>query len=226
MRDIFKSRGLIVSCQALEGEPLHGGDTMVKMALAAQQSGAIGIRANGVHDIRGIKQAVQLPVIGIIKRVLPGSDIFITPTLTEVRQVIEAGAEIVALDVTDRENRLKTVRELIDEAHAAGAAVMADVSTFEEGMAAEKLGVDYVGTTLSGYTSYSTQVAGPDIRLLSELARSLTKAVLIAEGKISTPADAALALAVGAEYVVVGSAITRPQLITEQYVQAMSVVLG
>lgn len=226
MRDIFKSRGLIVSCQALEGEPLHGGDTMVKMALAAQQSGAIGIRANGVHDIRGIKQAVQLPVIGIIKRVLPGSDIFITPTLTEVRQVIEAGAEIVALDVTDRENRLETVRELIDEAHAAGAAVMADVSTFEEGMAAEKLGVDYVGTTLSGYTSYSTQVAGPDIRLLSELARSLTKAVLIAEGKISTPADAALALAVGAEYVVVGSAITRPQLITEQYVQAMSVVLG
>lgn len=226
MRDIFKSRGLIVSCQALEGEPLHGGDTMVKMALAAQQSGAIGIRANGVHDIRGIKQAVQLPVIGIIKRVLPGSDIFITPTLTEVRQVIEAGAEIVALDVTDRENRLETVRELIDEAHAAGAAVMADVSTLEEGMAAEKLGVDYVGTTLSGYTSYSTQVAGPDIRLLSELARSLTKAVLIAEGKISTPADAALALAVGAEYVVVGSAITRPQLITEQYVQAMSVVLG
>ncbi|MGN7359742.1 N-acetylmannosamine-6-phosphate 2-epimerase [Paenibacillus sp. SAF-054] len=226
MKCIFKNRGLIVSCQALEHEPLHGGDTMVKMALAAQQSGAIGIRANGVRDIWGIKQAVELPVIGIIKRIMPDSDIFITPTVTEVRQIIQAGADIVALDVTNRENRLETVKELIDEAHAAGAAVMADVSTFEEGMAAEKLGVDYVGTTLSGYTPYSTQVAGPDIRLLSQLAKSLTSAVLIAEGKISTPAEAALALAVGAEYVVVGSAITRPQLITEQYVQAMSVVLG
>ncbi|GIP28515.1 putative N-acetylmannosamine-6-phosphate 2-epimerase [Paenibacillus sp. J23TS9] len=226
MNCIFKNRGLIVSCQALENEPLHGGDTMVKMALAAQQSGAVGIRANGAPDIWGIKQAVELPVIGIIKRMMPGSDVFITPTLTEVKQIIEAGADIVALDVTDRENRLEMVKELIDAAHEAGVAVMADVSTFEEGMAAEKLGVDYVGTTLSGYTSHSAQIAGPDIRLLSQLAKSLTQAVLIAEGKISTPADAALALAVGAEYVVVGSAITRPQLITEQYVHAMSVVLG
>lgn len=113
MSDIFPMKGLIVSCQALEHEPLHGGDTMAKMARAAVQSGAIGIRTNGVPDIVAIKEEVNVPVIGLIKRDIPGSAIFITPTLDEVKAIISAEADIVALDVTNREGRLASVKPLI-----------------------------------------------------------------------------------------------------------------
>lgn len=222
---IFSKRGLIVSCQALEHEPLHGGDAMAKMAKAAFQSGAIGIRTNGVADIRAIKEAVDLPVIGLIKRDIPGSDVFITPTLDEVVAIIGAGADIVALDVTDREDRLMKAAELIDFAHKAGVAVMADVSTYEEGIAAEKLGADFIGTTLSGYTPYSTQIEGPDLTLVGSLSADVQVPV-VAEGRIWNPAEAALALQAGAAYVVVGSAITRPQLITARYVEAVQKVNG
>ncbi|MCS7464798.1 N-acetylmannosamine-6-phosphate 2-epimerase [Paenibacillus doosanensis] len=217
---IFSGCGLIVSCQALEHEPLHGGDTMAKMAKAAQQSGAIGIRTNGVRDIRAIKETVSLPVIGIIKRDIPGSSVFITPTLEEVKAVIAAGADIVAMDVTDREGRLEQARFLIDYAHQAGAAVMADVSTFEEGVEAERLGADFVGTTLSGYTPYSRQAEEPDFELIRRLSAQL-KTPVIGEGRIWTPEQAVQALEAGAAYVVVGSAITRPQLIAARYVDAL-----
>lgn len=146
---LFPRPGLIVSSRALEEEPLHGGDTMAKMARGAEQAGAIGIRTNGVSDIRAVKGAVKLPIIGLIKRHIPGSDVFITPTVAEVEAIVEAGADVVALDVTDREGRLERAAALIDAAHRAGALVLADVSTCEEGAAAEKLGADYVGTTLS-----------------------------------------------------------------------------
>ncbi|ULL13540.1 N-acetylmannosamine-6-phosphate 2-epimerase [Paenibacillus sp. H1-7] len=222
---LFAQRGLIVSCQALENEPLHGGDAMAKMAKAAEMSGAIGIRTNGVDDIRAIKAAVALPVIGLIKRDIPGSAVFITPTLDEVRAIVEAGAEIVALDVTDREDRLEQAASLIEYAHQAGAAVMADVSTFEEGLAAERLGADFIGTTLSGYTPYSPQQEEPDFDLIRRLSARVSVPV-IGEGRIWTPEDAAQALACGATYVVVGSAITRPQLITARYVQAVRKQLG
>ncbi|GGD59299.1 N-acetylmannosamine-6-phosphate 2-epimerase [Paenibacillus nasutitermitis] len=222
---IFRRRGLIVSAQALEDEPLHGGDTMAKMAQAAKAAGAIGIRTNGVYDIRAIKAAVDLPVIGLIKRVIPGSDIFITPTAEEVSAILDAGAEIVAMDVTNREGRLDAVAELFALVHEQGAAVMADVSTYEEGAAAAKLGADFVGTTLSGYTSYSEQLEGPDLNLLRRLSGELNIPV-IAEGRIWTPEDAVAALDAGADYVVVGSAITRPQLITARYVKAIRQKLG
>ncbi|WP_282936032.1 N-acetylmannosamine-6-phosphate 2-epimerase [Paenibacillus sp. RC67] len=222
--DIFSQRGLIVSCQALEHEPLHGGDTMAKMAKAAQQSGAIGIRTNGVHDIRAIREAVDLPIIGIIKRDIPGSSVFITPTLEEVEAIIEAGADIVALDITDREGRLEQVHSLIDCAHQSGVAVMADVSTFEEGIEAERLGADFIGTTLSGYTPYSRQSEEPDFELIRRLSEHV-KVPVIGEGRIWTPEQAVQALEAGATYVVVGSAITRPQLITERYVTAVNKLL-
>lgn len=224
-RDVFGKRGLIVSCQALEHEPLFGGDAMAKMAKAAVQSGAIGIRTNGVHDILAIKAQVEVPVIGLIKRDMPGSEVFITPTLEEVRAIVAAGADVVALDVTDREDRLETVKPLIEYAHDHGAAVMADVSTFEEGMAAAALGADYIGTTLSGYTSYSRQQEEPDFELLRQLCESASVPV-VAEGRIWTPEDAAEALRIGARYVVVGSAITRPQLIAARYVGAIRSILG
>lgn len=219
--DIFPVKGLIVSCQALEHEPLHGGDTMAKMARAAVQSGAIGIRTNGVPDIVAIKKEVNVPVIGLIKRDIPGSAIFITPTLDEVKAIVSAKAEIVALDVTNREERLESVKPLIEYAHLRGVLVMADISTFEEGLAAEKLDVDFIGTTLSGYTPYSTQQEGPDLVLIQQLSKSVNIPV-VAEGRIWTPEDAAKAKNAGASYVVVGSAITIPQLITSRYVNTVS----
>ncbi|WP_234340150.1 N-acetylmannosamine-6-phosphate 2-epimerase [Gorillibacterium timonense] len=214
-------RGIIVSCQALPGEPLHGGDTMLKMAAAAYQGGAVGIRANGPEDIAMIKREIPLPVIGLFKRTQEGSDVFITPTRAEVIAVIEAGADIVAMDVTDRENRLEQVKELLACIHAAGRLAMADISTFEEGIAAEKLGFDYVSTTLSGYTPYSPQQNGPDLALVKRLAGALT-VPLFMEGKVARPEEALQALDAGAKYVVVGSAITRPKWITETYTSAVS----
>ncbi|KIL42282.1 N-acetylmannosamine-6-phosphate 2-epimerase [Gordoniibacillus kamchatkensis] len=221
----FSKRGLIVSCQALEDEPLHGGDTMRKMAIAAQMSGAIGIRTNGVTDIRFIKEAIDLPVIGLIKRNISGSDIFITPTMDEVKAIVEAGADIVALDVTDREGRLERVIELITYAHHAGVRVMADVSTFEEGVAAEQLGADFIGTTLSGYTPYSRQLKEPDFDLVRQLSK-VVHVPVVAEGRIWTPEEAVKALEAGAAYVVVGSAITRPQLIIRRYVEALQMQIS
>lgn len=218
---IFNKKGLIVSCQALPDEPLFGGDTMAKMADAAVRSGAIGIRTNGADDIKAIKQKVKVPVIGLIKRDFPGSDIFITPTLDEVITIIAAGADVIALDVTDREGRLEAVQPLINYAHKHGVAVMADVSTFEEGVAAQQLGADFVGTTLSGYTLYSPQQEEPDLRLVRRLSAAIEVPV-IAEGRIWSPDDAARAMQAGASYVVVGSSITRPQLIASRYVEALS----
>ncbi|MCD1261762.1 N-acetylmannosamine-6-phosphate 2-epimerase [Paenibacillus athensensis] len=213
-------RGLIVSCQALEHEPLFGGGTMAQMARAAEQAGAIAIRTNGVDDIRRIKNVTALPVIGLIKRDVPGSAIFITPTLDEVEAIVEAGADIVALDVTLREERDVTARELIRYIHSCGRLAMADVSTLEEGWAADRMGVDYIGTTLSGYTPYSLQSEEPDLELVAQLKRRV-RAGVIAEGRIWTPAQAAAALEAGADYVVVGSAITRPQLIAARFVEAV-----
>ncbi|MDQ6422422.1 putative N-acetylmannosamine-6-phosphate 2-epimerase [Paenibacillus sp. LHD-117] len=218
--NLFPKRGLIVSCQALEHEPLHGGDAMDKMARAAVEAGAIAIRTNGVEDIKAIKEAVGVPIIGLVKREIPGSDVFITPTLDEVKAIIAAGADVVALDVTDREGRLEMAQPLIDYAHRHGVAVMADVSTYEEGLAAERLGADFVGTTLSGYTPYSKRQEEPDLELVRRLSESL-RIPVVAEGRIWTPEQAASAMRAGATCVVVGGAITRPQLIAARYVRAL-----
>lgn len=220
MNPIFAKRGLIVSCQALPGEPLYRQGTMALMALAAEQGGAIGIRANGPDDIRDIKAAVNLPVIGLLKRDIPGSDIYITPELVDVQAIIEAGAEVVAMDMTNREDRAERVVELIRYCHEAGVAVMADISTVEEGVLAESLGADLISTTMSGYTPYSPKQEGPDLELVRQLAQRLTKPV-VAEGRIWSPEEAEQALEAGAEYVVVGGAITRPQFITQKYAQRL-----
>jgi N-acylglucosamine-6-phosphate 2-epimerase len=217
----FRSRGLIVSCQALPGEPLYGEGMMAMMAKAAEQAGAIGIRSNGPEDIRRIKEAVGLPVIGLNKRKVPGSDVFITPDLSDVEAILQAGADIVALDMTDREDRLTKTAALVRHIHAAGAWVMADVSTFEEGKKAAFLGADFVSTTLSGYTPYSPKQEQPDFQLVRQLSECLTVPV-VAEGRIWGPDEAVTALQAGATYVVVGSAITRPHLIVSRYVQKMS----
>lgn len=220
MKPLFAKRGLIVSCQALPGEPLYRQGTMALMALAAEQGGAIGIRANGPDDIRDIKAAVNLPVIGLLKRDIPGSDIYITPELVDVQAIIAAGAEVVAMDMTNREDRAERVVELIRYCHEAGVAVMADISTVEEGVLAESLGADLISTTMSGYTPYSPKQGGPDLELVRQLALRLKKPV-VAEGRIWSPEEAEQALEAGAEYVVVGGAITRPQFITQKYAERL-----
>jgi len=214
-------KGLIVSCQAAPGDPLYGPEFMVRMAMAAEQGGAIGIRSNGRDDIKAIKQAVSIPVIGLIKREIPGSDIYITPELQDVEAILEAGADIVALDLTNRENRYAQGKRLIDYIHQAGAQVIADISVAEEGVAAEQLGADYVSTTLSGYTPYSPQREEPDMGLIRALYGKLT-IPLMAEGRIWSADDAVAALSCGADYVVVGSAITRPQLVTRRFVDRIA----
>jgi N-acylglucosamine-6-phosphate 2-epimerase len=220
MKPIFAQRGLIVSCQALPGEPLYFQGTMARMALAAEQGGAIGIRANGPDDIRDIKAVVKLPVIGLLKRDIPGSDIYITPELVDVQAIIDAGADVVAMDMTNREDRAERVVELIRHCHEAGVAVMADISTVEEGLLAESLGADLISTTMSGYTPYSPKQEGPDLELVRQLAKLLKKP-LVAEGRIWSPVEAVEALEAGAEYVVVGGAITRPQFITQKYAERL-----
>jgi N-acylglucosamine-6-phosphate 2-epimerase len=212
--------GLVVSCQALPGEPLHGADIMARMALAAWKGGAVGIRANGADDIRAIRQTVPLPIIGIIKD--GDSGVYITPTFRHAQAVVEAGADVVALDATARPRPDGSqTAELIERIHTeCGRPVMADVSTLEEALAAEQAGADFVAPTLAGYTPYSRQMAGPDFELLRAMASAL-KTPVLAEGRIATPEDARMAIVCGALAVVVGSAITRPQEITAHFAESL-----
>ncbi|RAJ03197.1 N-acylglucosamine-6-phosphate 2-epimerase [Paenibacillus pabuli] len=209
--------GLIVSCQALADEPLHGAAMMARMAAAAEEGGASGIRANGAADVRAIKQTVSLPVIGIVKRNYPDSAVYITPTLREIDELLEAGADIIAFDAT-RQSRPEnyTLEQITAYLNANKAVSMADISILEEALYAESLGVSCVSTTLSGYTTYSRQQEGPNLELLEMSAQQL-KIPVIAEGRISKPSQVEEALDLGAYAVVVGSAITRPQLITRQF---------
>lgn len=213
--------GLIVSCQALVDEPLHGAPIMARMAVAAAQGDAVGLRANSPPDIRAIRAAVDLPLIGLYKDGSQG--VYITPTFVHAKAVVEAGADVVALDATTRPRPGgATLAEIIERIHAELARpVLADVSTAEEGVAAQAAGADFVSTTLSGYTAYSPQLTGPDLALVRALAERLAVPVL-AEGRIHTPADARLALEAGAWAVVVGGAITRPQQITARFVAGMA----
>lgn len=225
MNDVINALrgGLIVSCQAAEGTPLHGSSIMAAMARAAEIGGAVGIRADGPSDIRAIKKAVKLPVLGIYKIYYPDCDPYITPTLRSAEEIVGAGADIVALDATLRP-RLDglTAAELIPQVKALGVPVMADISTLEEGIAAAESGADIVATTLSGYTPYSPKLNGPDFALVEALVKAV-KVPVISEGRVWTPEEARKALDLGAHAVVVGTAITRPWVVTERFVKGMSV---
>ena len=216
--------GLIVSCQAGTGDGLYGSDAMAHMALAAQIGGAVGLRANGVADITAIKRLSDLPLIGIDKQDLPGFGIRITPSVDAARAIVAAGADIIAVDATRRgaeEGRLPAA-ELIRRIRAElGVAVMADIATYDEGIAAAEAGADIVATTLSGYTAYSPAQDEPDFDLLARLATALSVPV-IAEGRIASPEHARHVLELGGFAVVCGSMITKPRWITEQYVTALN----
>jgi N-acylglucosamine-6-phosphate 2-epimerase len=210
--------GLIVSCQALADEPLHGAYLMAAMARAAVEGGAVAIRANSPPDIAAICASVSVPVIGLYKEKIPEYPVYITPTLQHALEISAAGAAIIALDATFRRRPggLDTAAFIGSVQEQTGKPVLADISTLAEGIAAWKAGAAAVSTTLSGYTDDSPRQAGPDFDLLARLAAELPIPV-IAEGRISTPDQAAHALELGAFAVVVGSAITRPQWITRQF---------
>ena len=216
-------RGLIVSCQATKDEPLYGIGIMTKMALAAKAGGAVGLRANGIEDIIGIKKVCNLPIIGIVKRVYSEYEVYITPSMVEVEELIHAGSDIIALDATMRprpgfDSPEKFINEIKRKYNQC---VMAYVSTYEEGINAFKAGADIIATTLSGYTAYTLKRLDPDINLVKKLSDSLEIPV-IAEGNIETPQQAVKCLKAGAFAVVVGSAITRPQMITKRFVDEIN----
>jgi putative N-acetylmannosamine-6-phosphate epimerase len=214
--------GLIVSCQAPENTPLGKPVVLAALAEAAVRGGAAGIRANLPQNIRAIRELVQVPIIGIYKHTLPNYPVYITPTLEHARAVVEAGADIVAIDATDRD-RPEPLHELIRRIHEElGVPVMADISTLEEGIAAEEMGADLVATTMSGYTPYTQhrRTMGADIALVAQLAQKVTVPV-ICEGRISSPEEARLALEAGAWAVVVGTAITAIDQVTARFVERM-----
>ncbi|MGG7098602.1 N-acetylmannosamine-6-phosphate 2-epimerase [Clostridium sardiniense] len=212
---------LIVSCQALADEPLHSSFIMGRMAIAAKEGGAVAIRAQGVSDINEIKKVAKLPIIGIIKRVYNDSEIYITPTIKEVDELLETECEMIALDATKRKRpNNENIQDLVDAIHENGKLAMADVSTLEEGIEAEKIGFDCISTTLSGYTAYSKQSNKVDFELLEELIKTV-KIPVICEGKINTPEELKKAFELGAYSAVVGGAITRPQQITKRFTDVL-----
>lgn len=212
---------IIVSCQALPDEPMYCEEMSIMpfFANAAKQAGSKCIRTSSIRDVVAIKKATGLPVIGLVKRVVKGYDSYITPTMKEIDDLVDADADIIALDCTMRKRGDgSTINEFISQIKKKypDIVLMADISTPEEGINAANCGVNLVGTTLSGYTDYSPKTQGPDFELVQKLVSSLDIPV-IAEGKIHTPEQAKKMLSLGAHAVVVGGAITRPLEIAQRF---------
>lgn len=217
---------LIVSCQALADEPLHSSFIMGRMAKAAKQGGASGIRANTPDDIKEIQNQVDLPIIGIIKKDYDDSKVYITPTMDEIDQLVATGVEIIALDATeDLRPNGKSIDDFYKEIKEKypDQLLMADCSTIAEAIHADELGFDFVGTTLVGYTDQSKghKIEANDFEILREIIKNV-KAMVIAEGNINTPEKAKRVIELGAYSVVVGSIITRPQVITKNFVDKLA----
>lgn len=216
---------LIVSCQALPEEPLHSSFIMGRMALAAKEGGAAGIRANTKEDIAEIRKNVDLPIIGIVKKDYPDCKVYITPTMKEIDELMEVKPEIIAIDAT---KDLRPNGVALDEFYAQirekypNQLLMADCSTYEEAKHADELGFDFIGTTLVGYTEQSKdmKIEQNDFELIKKIVKNV-KHNVIAEGNINTPEKVKRVMQLGVFSIVVGSAITRPQLITKTFVDVL-----
>ena len=210
---------LVVSCQADAGTPLDGEAYILALAQAVVLGGAAGIRIEGARNVQVVRSAVEVPIIGIIKARRPDTQIYITGRTAEVEALADAGADIIAFDATDRP-RPESVAALCEAIRRRGLAAMADISTLAEAEAALAAGADIVGTTLAGYTDHSRQLEGPDFALMQDMAKQ--RLPFVAEGKIWTPEDARRAFDAGARFVVVGSAITRPDAITRRFIDHLA----
>lgn len=216
---------MIVSCQAVPGEPLYVEEKsiMYLMARAAKQAGAPMIRTSGIRDVIAVKEETGLPVIGLVKIQYEGFESYITPTMKEVDELVTAGADVVALDCTLRKRGDgKTIAQFLAEIREKypDIILMADISNYEEGIHAWKCGADILGTTMSGYTAYTSKKSGPDYELMRTLARD-AEIPVIGEGRIHSPEQAVEALRTGVWSIVVGGAITRPLEIAERFIHAI-----
>ena len=219
---------LIVSCQALPQEPLHSSFIMGRMARAAKEGGAAGIRANTKEDIKEIQEVTGLPIIGIVKRDYSDSEVYITPTMKEIEELMEVKPEIVAIDATGvlrpgnvtLADFFHQIKEKYPEQK-----LMADCSTIEEALFADELGFDFIGTTMVGYTPQSKglKIEENDFEILRTILKKV-KHPVIAEGNVNSPEKAKRVIELGSYAVVVGSSITRPQLITKGYAEAVNSV--
>ena len=215
--------GLIVSCQALKDEPMFGGDTIPKFAYAAFLAGAQGIRANTVKDINSISKKIggKLPIIGIIKKEYPDSEVYITPTLCEVKKLIKSKCDVIALDATNRKrpngesltDLIKYIKDNCDKK------IMADCATYDEAINADKIGFDYISSTLRSYTNDTLGIKIPDIDFTKKLLMNIDNDKVIFEGGIDSPETLSTILETGIKYVVIGGAITRPLQITKRYLK-------
>ena len=212
---------LVVSCQAVAPSPLRRSDIIAALAESAVLGGAAAVRIDGPEDVAATRARVRVPIVGLFKQ-RTGSPVYITPTFDAARAVALAGADVVAVQATrERDTHAEPLAPLIARIHEeCRVLVMADVSTRDEGVAAEAAGADVVATTMAGYTPHSRQIPGPDLQLVEELA-ALLSVPIVAEGRIQTPDDAAAARRAGAWAVVVGRAITMPEAITARFARAV-----
>lgn len=218
--------GLIVSCQALETEPLYSSYIMSRMAFAAKEGGAVGIRANTPVDIAEIKKTVDLPIIGLLKAEYENSPVYITPTEKEVDALMEVQPDIIALDATNRKRPDGSTIETFFpgiRAKYPGMLFMADCASYEDGVRAQKLGFDVVGTTLCGYTEDTKGTPIPCFSMIRRLCEDLQIPV-IAEGGIWEREQLKEAFSLPIHAAVIGTAITRPRDITKRFVAAISEV--
>lgn len=215
---------VVVSVQAMPSEPLYLEKCMVAMMKSVVKGGAGGLRVAGARDVKNAKHLFDIPIIGLTKPdVIPPNwqeIVYITPTLDDVIELVKAGADIVAFDGTMRERPSGAkLEDLIKYVKINKRVSMADISTLEEGINAAKLGANMLSTTLSGYTQFSQNRGnGPDFELLEQLVKE-TNLPVVLEGRIWEPCEVDRAFELGAHCVVIGSAITRPQLITKRFVQ-------
>jgi len=210
---------LIVSCQALDGSPFRNSESMARFAQAAVQGGAEGIRANGAEDVRAIKQVVEVPIIGIWKAEQDDGKILITPSVEAAQKLVEAGASVVAIDCTARGQKYGALDRLRRIQRELEVPVFADIATLEEAVQAAQTGADAVLSTMRGYTPETQHVQGFEPSFIAQLVEAVDVPV-IAEGHIQTAAEVRAALAAGACAVIVGTAITRPEIITRQFAAA------
>jgi N-acylglucosamine-6-phosphate 2-epimerase len=211
---------LIVSVQARAGSALDDPAVLAAMARAAEENGAAGVRIQGVRNLEAVRKRVSVPIVGIIKRQYDGFEPYITPTLREVREVLDCGAEIVAFDATGRPHpQGQEIAGLVAAIHDGGALAMADCAAPDDGVCAIAAGADIVATTLCGYTKETQDTALPALELVRAFAQ--LGRFVICEGGIHAPAAGAAALAAGADAVVVGTAITNTEWLVRQYAGAL-----